>query len=88
MIVNKLAVWKAEWNHLNDCDPRGCPYHKAIFTYHSVTESFTLDFGDGTLIDIDDNQMELVKEYIDALAIDNDDYDYLPQSYDGGEFYK
>ena len=67
MFVNKLAPWKRDYQCYDDCKMSGCPGHKAEFTYHSVTGSFTLDFGDGVSITIDMTQMELIKDYIDDL---------------------
>lgn len=88
MIKNKLSPWVRAWHHSNDCKPQGCPVHSAMFTYHSVTESFTFDFGDGTLFSLDNNQLELMQEYIAELTEDADDYGNLPFDWNGGEFYK
>lgn len=68
MIVNKLAPWKKDYRCYDDCKMSGCPGHKATFTYYSATGGFNLDFGDGVDITIDTTQMELIKEYIDALT--------------------
>ena len=70
--MNKLAPWSKNYRHLEDCKMEGCPGHTCTFTYHSVTDSFTFDFGDGSGIEpitIDIIQLELIKRYLKDLEL-------------------
>lgn len=63
----KLSGCEYEYRHYDDCKASGCKGHKARFKYCSASGIFTLDFGDGTIIYIDETQINLIDDYIKRL---------------------
>lgn len=65
----KLSGEEYTYRHSNDCQQAGCQGHKAKMKYHSVSNSFSMDFGDGTNIHLDSAQMKIVYDWILRLKI-------------------
>lgn len=63
----KLSDCEYEYTHFNDCKMSGCDGHKTLFQYYSVTDSFSMDFGDGSSITLDGTQMQLVNDWLEKL---------------------
>jgi hypothetical protein len=68
-IPSKLSGEEYTYRHDNDCVMQGCPSHKAKMKYHSVTSTFSMDFGDGTRVHLDSTQMKIVYDWILRLKI-------------------
>ena len=64
---NKLVPCVYKYRHSEDCVQSGCPNHTATFTYHSVTDHYSIELGDGKSIVLDSEQMDMLHDWIERL---------------------
>lgn len=65
--LHKLAPYKVQYRHSDDCKQSGCPSHTATFTIYHATDGFGMDFGDGQSISLDTTQMALIKDFMNRF---------------------
>ena len=67
LIPNKLIPCVYQYKHYDDCAPSGCPGHTATFSYHSTSEHYSFNLGDGKEMVLDSEQMDMLHDWIERL---------------------
>lgn len=65
---NKLCPYKVDYHCYDDCRQAGCPGHQATCEYYHVTEGFSIDFGDGSHLSLDNTRMQIIADFIKRLT--------------------
>jgi hypothetical protein len=67
--LNKLAPYKLEYKCTDDCKMSGCPSHIATFTIFHATDTFHIDFGDGSEIYLDGVKFAMLLDFTKRFEI-------------------
>lgn len=66
MTPQKLATKKIRYKCVDDCDSNGCPTHKGVLDYASVSETFSVQFGDKKIM-LTHVEMEILASWVKEL---------------------
>lgn len=65
----KLSPYKLKYKCSDDCKIQGCPSHIATFEISHATDTFHIDWGDGSSIAFDGVKLAMLKEFIDRMEM-------------------
>lgn len=66
--LNKLSPYSKTYSCDEDCQQQGCLGHVAKFEYHHVTDTYTINLGDGQKIHLDNSQFSLILDFARKLT--------------------
>lgn len=63
----KLSPYKLEYRYSDDCKQSGCPSHIATLTISHATDTFHIDWGDGSNCAFDGVKMAIIQDFINRF---------------------